>query len=703
MKEVVRKEVLKWMNAGFVYSISDSLWVSPVHVVTKKGGFIVERNEKNQLIRTRTVTGWRVCIVYRKLNIATRKDHFPLPFIDQMLDKLAGHPHFCFLDGYSEYNQIAIALEDQEKTTFTCPYGTFAYRRMPFGLCNAPTTFQRCMMSMFSVLVEKVMEIFMDDFTVYGSSFEHCLKNLETVLQRCQDKNLALNWEKCHFMVTEGIVLRHRVSAAGLEVDQEKVSIIKTLLPPIEVKGIRSFLRHAGFYRRFIRNFSKICRPLCRLLEKDTKFVFDESCKAAFEEIKSRLVKAPIMATPDWNKEFDIMFDASDYAMGVVLGQRTDKIFTAIYYASKTFNEAQKNYSTTEKEMLAMVFTCEKFKPYIRGSHVIIHTDHAAIKYLMAKKEAKPRLIKWMLLLQEFDLEIKDKKGCDNVIADHLSILERITEGEEEIEVAKNFPDEQLFQLSVQMPWYADIVNYLACGITPPDFSYQQKRKLRTDSRCYIWDDPLLVKRGPDLIIRRCVLEVEQGKIIYECHASPYGGHFAGDKTSHKILQSGFYWPTLFKDCFEWVKQCDQCQRMGNVNRRNEMPLQGILVVQIFDVWGIDFMGPFPSSFGNLYILLVMDYVSKWVEATTCPKNDANIVVGFMQRNILRRFGAPITVISDGGSHFENKVFSKLMRRYGINHVMSLVYHPQTNGQVEISNKEIKKIIEKTVSSSRKD
>ena len=172
----------------------------------------------------------------------------------------------------------------------------------------------------------------------------------------------------------------------------------------------------------------------------------------------------------------------------------------------------------------------------------------------MAKKEAKPRLIKWMLLLQEFDLEIKEKKGCDNVIADHLSILERITKGEEDIEVANIFPNEQLFQLSVQMPRYADIVNYLACGITPPDFSYQQKIKLRTDSRCYIWDDPLLFKRGADLIIRRCVLEIEKGKIIYECHASLYGGHFAGDKTSHKILQSGFYWPTLFKDCFEWVK-----------------------------------------------------------------------------------------------------------------------------------------------------
>ena len=211
--------------------------------------------KKNELIPTRTVTGWRVCIDYRKLNTVTRKDHFPLPFIDQMLDRLAGHPHFCFLDGYSGYNQIAIAPEDKEKTTFTCPYGTFAFRRMPFGLCNAPATFQRCMMSMFSDLVEEVMEIFMDDFTVYGSSFEHCLDNLETVLQRCKDKQLALNWEKCHFMVTEGIVLSHKISATGLEVDQSKVSIIKTLAPPTIVKGIRSFLGHAGFYWRFIKDF----------------------------------------------------------------------------------------------------------------------------------------------------------------------------------------------------------------------------------------------------------------------------------------------------------------------------------------------------------------------------------------------------------------------------------------------------------------
>ena len=216
-----------------------------------------------------------------------------------------------------------------------------------------------------------------------------------------------------------------------------------------------------------------VLSSLCRLLEKDTKFYFDESCHNAFEEIKSRLVEASIMAKPDWNREFEIMCDASDYEMGVVLGQKDEKVFKAIYYANKTFNEAQENYFTTEKEMLAIVFACEKFRSYIFGSHVIIHTDDATIKYLMAKKEAKSRLIRWVLLLQEFYLEIKDIKGCDNVIDDHFSRVEKPTVQEEEREIAENFLDEQLFQLSLQAPWYADIVNFLSCGIMPPEFNYQ--------------------------------------------------------------------------------------------------------------------------------------------------------------------------------------------------------------------------------------
>ncbi|GJS82330.1 reverse transcriptase domain-containing protein [Tanacetum coccineum] len=247
--EVIKQEVIKLLDAGLIYPISDSPWVSPVHCVPKKGGITVVKNEENELIPTRLVTGWRVCIDYRKLNDATRKDHFPLPFMDQMLERLAGNEYYCFLDGFFGYFQIPIDPLDQEKTTFTCPYGTFAYRRMPFGLCNAPGTFQRCMVAIFHDMIEKTMEVFMDDFSVFGDSFSSCLSHLDKMLQRCEDTNLVLNWEKCHFMVKEGIVLGHKISKSGIEVDKSKVDVIAKLPHPTTVKGIRSFLGHAGFYQ----------------------------------------------------------------------------------------------------------------------------------------------------------------------------------------------------------------------------------------------------------------------------------------------------------------------------------------------------------------------------------------------------------------------------------------------------------------------
>ncbi|KAM6584674.1 hypothetical protein CsatB_011676 [Cannabis sativa] len=524
-----------------------------------------------------------------------------------MLDKLAGQEYYCFLDGYSGYHQIAIAPEDQEKTTFTCPYGTFAFRRMPFGLCNAPATFQRCMMAIFSDLIEKCIEVFMDDFSVFGSSFDQCLSNLELVLARCEDSNLVLNWEKCHFMVTEGIVLGHKISKEGIEVDRAKVSTIENLPPPVSVKGVRSFLGHAGFYRRFIKDFSKVAKPLSNLLASGVPFEFGKDCLEAFQILKEKLISAPIVTTPNWELPFEIMCDASDYAIGAVLGQRVDKVFRTIYYASKTLNDAQLNYATTEKEMLAIVFACDKFRPYLIGNKVIVYTDHSAIKYLMTKKDAKPRLIRWVLLLQEFDLDIKDKKGTENLVADHLSRLElEESQNTKEVQINEQFPDEQLFSVreSLMVPWYADYVNYLAANITPPELSRQQLKKFFSE---------------------------------------------------------------------------------------------------LFDVWGIDFMGPFPSSFSNLYILLAVDYVSKWVEAAATPANDGKTVLRFLQKNIFTRFGTPRAIISDEGSHFCNKQFEALLSKYGVRHRTALPYHPQSNGQAEISNREIKMILEKTVQRSRKD
>ena len=462
MKEVVKKEVLKLLDVGVIYPIADSKWVSPTQVVPKKSGVTVVANEHNELIPTRLTTGWRVCIDYRKLNVGTRKDHFPLPFVDQMLERVAGHEFYCFLNGYSGYNQIEIALEDKEKTTFTCPFGTFAFRKMPFGLCNAPGTFQLCMMGIFSDMIEHILDIFTDDFSVFGDSYEGCLENLRRVLERCQEKNLVLNWEKCHFMVTQGIVLGHIVSKEGMEVDEAKVELISNLPTPKCVKDIRSFLGHAGFYKRFIRDFSATACPLCNLLAKDIPFAWSQAYERAFDKLKTILVSPPIMRSPNWELPFEIMCDASDYAIGAVLGQNEDKKAFVIYYANKTLDSTQSNYKTTEKEFLVIVFALEKFRSYIVGSPITIFTDHAALKYLLSKQDTKPHLTRWILLFQEFNLTIKDKKGVENVVADHLSRLVPATTSEG-LPIGDTFPDEQLFAL-VHCPWYADIVNYLVTG-----------------------------------------------------------------------------------------------------------------------------------------------------------------------------------------------------------------------------------------------
>ncbi|CAM9000551.1 unnamed protein product [Rhodiola kirilowii] len=697
--EIVQKEIQKLLDANVIYPISDSRWVSPVHVVPKKTGITVERNAEGKMATTRVKNSWRMCIDYRKLNAVTRKDHFPLPFIDQMLDRLAGKPFFCFLDGFSGYNQIPIAPEDQEKTTFTCPFGTFAFRKMSFGLCNAPGTFQRVVTSIFSDMIGTIIEVFMDDFTVHGETFDACLRNLSSLLERCVSMNLVLNYEKCHFMVTHGVVLGHVVSHKGIEVDKAKIDLIVTLPYPSTVRDIKSFLGHAGFYRRFIKDFSRRALPLSNLLQKDVPFEFNDACKKAFNELKQELTSTPIIRAPNWSQPFEVMCDASDYAVGAVLGQRDERKPVVIYYASRTLDAAQRNYSTTEKELLAVVFALENFRSYLLGTKVVVFSDHAAIIYLMTKKEAKPRLIRWVLLLQEFDVEIKDKKGIENTVADHLS---RLVREEEKGQINEVFPDEHLYALST-VPWFAPTVNYLVGGKFPPSYSKAQCLKLKHEARFYVWDDPYLWKIGADQILRRCIPNDEIALVLIFCHEQACGGHFRPRRTARKILDNGFFWPSLFRDAYEHCKKCDRCQRVGNISARNEMPQVPILVNDVFDIWGIDFMGPFPISCGFAYILVAVDYVSKWVEAKATRCDDAKTVVEFLRTNIFSRYGVPKAIISDQGTHFCNRMMASTLRHYGVHHRTSTAYHPQTNGQAEISNQEIKGILEKMVKPTRKD
>ncbi|GKD42907.1 reverse transcriptase domain-containing protein [Tanacetum coccineum] len=306
------------------------------------------------------------------------------------------------------------------------------------------------MLAIFHDMTEESVEVFMDDFSVFGNSFDKCLDNIDKMLQHCKDAHLVLNWEKCHFMVKEGIVLGHKVSGVGLE--------------------------------RFIKDFSKIARPLTKLLEKDTPFEFDDECQKAFELLKEKLICAPVIVSLNWNLPFELMCDASDFAVGAFLGKKDSKIFHPIYFASKTLNTAQQKYTITEKELMAVVFVFENFRSYLILSKTIIHTDHSALKHLFKKQDAKPHLIRWILLLQEFDIEIKDKK---DVVADHLSRIDN-NESSNDSEVDDNFPGETLMEINTRNePWFADFANYLVGDIIPKEMTYQQKKKFFFDLKHY--------------------------------------------------------------------------------------------------------------------------------------------------------------------------------------------------------------------------
>ncbi|GJY04092.1 reverse transcriptase domain-containing protein [Tanacetum coccineum] len=347
--------------------------------------------------------------------------------------------------------------------------------------------------------------------------------------------------------------------------------------------------------------------------------------------------------------------------------------------------EAETNYTTTEKEMLAVVYAFEKFRSYLIMNKSVVYTDHSALKYLFNKKDAKARLLRWVLLLQEFDFKVIDTKGAENYAADHLSRLENPYENVfDPKEINETFPLETLNTVTSHddqnTPWFADIANYHAGNFLIKGMSTQQKRKFFKDIKHYFWDDPFLFRTCADQIIRRCVFGQEALEILKACHEGPTGGHHSANITARKVFDAGFFWPTIYKDAYELIKSCDACQRQGKISQRDEMPQNAIQVCEIFGVWGIDFMGPFPSSRGNKYILVAVDYLSKWVEAKALPTNDARVVVKFL-KSIFFRFGAPRAIISDRGTYFYNDKFDKVMSKYGVTHRLSTPYHPRTSGE----------------------
>jgi hypothetical protein len=427
LKYIVKEELQKLLHVNFIYPILDSKWVSPLVIVPNKNG------------------KWSICVDFREINKATYRDYFSFHFIDQVLDTFSEKKYLSFLDGFSGYNQIQIAPEDQEKTKFNFPWGTYAYRVLPFGLCNAPATFQRYVLAIFSNLTHDRVEVYMDDFTIYGDDFQQALENLDKVLIRCRETNLSLIHEKYRMMLTEGIVLGHHNSNTKIRVDPAKIDIISQIITPSSHKEVRSFLGHVGYYRIFIQNFTNLAAPPFKLLEKEAEFHWDEQCQISFEILKKKLSSAPVLRGPNWSLPFHIFTDVSDTTLGAVLVQRENQLPYAIYFVNKNVSPTEVNYIVTENEFLSVFHAINKFRHYTTGYEVFVHIDHSTIRFLMHKPMKNARVTRWLLLLQEFNITIIDRLGKDNIVVDLPSRLIRTGDN---APMNDNFSDEILFAIS---------------------------------------------------------------------------------------------------------------------------------------------------------------------------------------------------------------------------------------------------------------
>jgi len=376
----------------------------------------------------------------------------------------------------------------------------------------------------------------MDDFTPYGDDFEPTLETLEKVLQRCIATKLCLSHQKCHMMMTEGLILGHYISAARIQVDLAKIQIIFLIPTPTTQTEICSFLDFSGYYRRFIEHFSQIAAPLYALTG-NVDFIWTDKCDHAFEDLKKLISIAPILRGPNWDLSFQISSYASDTAIGAVLGQEEDKNPYAIYYISKNLSPTELNYTMIEKEFLVVIHAVNKFRHYITGYPVVLYTDHSTIKYLANKPITNGRVTRWLILLQEFDITIKDRPGKENPVADFLS---RMPKPADIAVVEDEFPNEHLFFVTVRTPWYVDVENYLAVGKLPKHLTPNEWKQIVQHSTQFSWIGGYLFHIGADMHIRRCVREDKIFEILKACHDGPCGGHFTDRKTSHKVLQAGY-------------------------------------------------------------------------------------------------------------------------------------------------------------------
>lgn len=679
---------IKKMLKDDVIEKSDSPWSSPVVLVRKKDGSL------------------RFCVDYRKLNNVTKKDVYPIPRIDDTLDSVAGATVFSALDLAAGYWQIPLDPTTKEKTAFITKEGLFQFKVLPFGLTNAPATFQRLMDTVLKNFKWQFCLVYMDDVIIFSKSFEEHLIHLESIFKTFQTANLLLKLEKCNFCLSSIPFLGHIISKDGISTNPKNVEAIVKFSTPKNIEDIRRFLGLANHYRKFICKFSSIIFPLTSLLQKNVPFIWTNDCQLAFDTIKSQLISAPILAYPDFNLSFKLTCDASLVGIGSILSQIQEGKEKVIGYASRTLSRPERNYSTTERECLAIVHACKIFRPYIYGNQVQVITDHAALQWLFKQKDPPSRLHRWIYKISDLNLDVKYQSGKS---IQHVDALSRAP-----VQFVTDTNLKQSLLLAMESSRSVPLELFREAQLKDKFLDKFRKSTKEIEGESFVTENSLLYrikkqkKQSKVTQLKQLVVpEKFKNDILLMCHDNLLSGHLGITATYLRLIQR-FWWQGMKKDTIAWVKSCPDCEAKKTPKGISKVgKLQSIPVVpEPFYTIGVDIVGPLTTTENprnNRYIIVFTDYFTKWAEAFAMQSQDAETIAKIFVEQIICRHGVPRRIISDRGKVFIGKIMNYVYKLLDIEKLTTTAYHPQTDGLTERLNQTLVNILSKYVGSKHKD
>lgn len=674
-RELISSQVDEMLR-NHVIRPSSSPWSSPVVIVRKKDGTP------------------RFCVDYRKLNLITERDVYPLPHIDDIIDRLAGSRFFTTLDLKSGYWQVPIAEEDKCKTAFVTTDGLFEFNVLPFGLSNAPATFQRTINTILGSLRWDIALVYLDDIIIYSRTLIDHLTHLTLVLTALSRANVKLNLTKCSFMRKELDYLGYRITQHGIKPTTRNVRKTVDFPQPTSTAQAYSFVQMAQYYRRFIPSFSTLAAPLTKFKVKSAPFVWDTDCEHSFQTIKKKLGQYPLLSFPhhDSTLQLKLHTDASNNGIGGVLHQSTDHGDQPITFLSRSLSATEKKFSTVEKECLALVWCITKLRPYLYGQRFVVWTDHHPLCWLNSKSSKNGRLDRWSIQLQEYTFDIKHTPGKSNCVADCLSrfpsdppddiadtrfdLMVHTFDHHQLSSIVSSFDSTKIAAAQSVDAKIQPIFDKLSSNVAVKSFC------LTNGVVCKLVQRP-----GHPTLHLPVIPKLMINDLLAAFHDHPLSGHMGLTKTWLKI-RDRFYWPGMYRTVKSYISACFKCQQC-KVSRQTPAGLLEPIESPsgVFDLIGLDFLGPLQRTpTGNKYILVCTDYLSKWAITQAVPDCTAETAARFLVEKVILQYGAPKKLLTDQGTHFVANLFEAITSRCGIHHITASTYHPQTNGLTERFN-----------------